>query len=109
MPTKNLVLHEGQLAEKTVVESHQPIELGQLQAEVDSHQANVDALAAEVEATNARHAEATAALEDSKSNLSLGSSLVEVPAESGSEDEAEVGTSEPSEDSAPVDVPVNVL
>jgi len=104
---KNLVLHDGVLAEKIVTESHQPIELAQLEAEVATHQGNVDSLASQIEALTTQHTDAQAALEDSKSNLSLGQSLVEVPAESGAEESAEVGTDESAEN--PVEIPVNVL
>lgn len=98
---KELVLHEGQLAEKIVTESYQVIELGQLEAEVNSHQADVDNLTQQIETLTTQRSEAEVALEDSKSNFEAGKALVEVPADStdGAEGQAEDGASEPTADS----------
>jgi multidrug resistance efflux pump len=95
---KELVLHEGQLAEKIVTESYQVIELGQLEAEVNSHQSTVDSLTQQIETLTTQRSEAEAALEDSKSNFEAGKALVEVPADPAAEGEGEDGASEPSTD-----------
>jgi hypothetical protein len=96
---KELVLHDGQLAEKIVTESYQVIELGQLEAEVNANQATVDQARNEAAAANARVAEAEVALEDSKSNFETGKVVVAQLTNSGAEEPAENAASEPTEDS----------
>jgi len=44
MSTRNLVMNDNQLSEKIVTESHQNIELGQLEAEIATYQESVDSL-----------------------------------------------------------------
>lgn len=95
---KELVLHEGQLAEKIVTESYQVIELSQLEAEVNAHQADVDNLTTQITELTNQKTTAEAALEDSKSNFEAGKTLVEVPADPAATGEGEDGTSEPSAD-----------
>jgi peptidoglycan hydrolase CwlO-like protein len=92
--TKELVLHEGQLAEKIVTESYQPIELGSLQAEVDTHQQALDAILAEEASLAARKAEAEAALADSKSNVERGTAVVAQPTDTTPSEQTEGGASE---------------
>jgi hypothetical protein len=97
---RDLVLHDGQLAERIVTESHQPIELGQLEVEVATRQEALDTLQSQVEALATQVSEAQAALADSKSDLSVGSGLVGQPAGDAA--------GEPTNDdgSVPVDVTV---
>ena len=99
---RNLVINDGVLAEKIVTESHQPIELGQLEAEVASHEANVTSLTEQIDALTKQKTDAEAALEDSKSDVEVAKGLVEVPADTSAESANEQGTDG-------VDIPVAVV
>jgi len=96
---RNLVLNEGVLAEKIVTESHQPIELAQLDAEVASHQTTVDSLTSQLENLTKQKTEAEVALEDSKSDVESAKSLVASVASTNTaaEESTEDGTVESAE------------
>ncbi len=98
-------MHDGQLAERVVTESHQFIELAQIEAEIKSRQEDLDTIMAEIQAEEKQHDErmsellaqrtkAEAALEDCKSDLSRGEELVAVQPVPGPEESPEDGASE---------------
>jgi len=107
MPTKNLVIHEGQLAEKTVVETHQVLEEGQLEREHNDAVTALENVRAEQVAVNARVAEAEAAEADTKSNFERGQALVAEQSDAGADSPAEDGAEQPSADG--VEIPVTQL
>jgi hypothetical protein len=102
---RNLVINEGVLAEKIVTESHQPIELAQLEAEVTAHEETVRTLTEQLEALITQKTDAEAALEDCKSDVQTAKGLVEAPVD-GAEGTTEDGDGEPTEDSESVSIPV---
>ena len=99
---RTLELNDGVLSEKIVTVSHQPIEVGQLEAEVNTNQEAVNSLTAQIESLNTQLTEAQAALEDSKSDLGVAQELVAQPADAGSESADEQGADG-------VDIPVAVV
>jgi hypothetical protein len=102
MNESTLVLHEGGLHRRTVVENFEPVELSQLQGHVDQSQQELDQATANLlsaarsaesveELSDARDTEskAQAALAEAKSEFEVGQGLV---AQSG--DGSETGTEE---------------